>query len=78
MNHDTSRSAIEYGPDGHIVEMPCQRDGCEDGQIPAGTFAPKATKDCDECAGEGVIYIDPDDWADDWDTRDHDVQKGNW
>lgn len=68
MNHDMSRSAIEYGPY-EADEMPCQRDGCEYGQVPASTFAKHATRDCEECGGEGVISVNPDEWDD---YRDHD------
>lgn len=63
---DTSRWAIEYGPDEPDV-MPCQ--GCDGtGNAYAGRLASRPGP-CRECLGSGEITVDPDQWDD---YRDHD------
>lgn len=73
---DMSRSAIEFGPDGHVVEIPCPTCHGE-GQVSTGAFDKHAEHVCPECDGFGQVDVDVDA-IDDWDTRDHDVQKGDW
>ena len=56
MNHDMSRSALDDGPD---EPAPVRCPDCRGhGVVAAGSFAPRNTRDCDRCAGEGEIDRD--------------------